>query len=206
MRRANVLLGVAVLLAAVTSAAVRDGHPAEPQAGHATKLGGVQAVDSANPASRPYIGKPRSPVRVQLENGSTPQAGVPSRLLLGVHSPLPLSAVELVVEGDPGLHVAALTRATPGELSRQARAASPPTNEAAVFAVDVVPSSGGLRYLSGAVRFMVDGVAQAAPFRVGVRVAGPVTTPVAEEKPRPAAISDATGDLINSMPAETIVR
>jgi len=69
------------------------------------------------------------------------------------------------------------------------------------------PTSGGTRRLSGLVTFSVGGVAQAVPFNLMVEAGGPVTVPQApSRKPEREPVRDASGELIDSMPAETTVR
>ena len=151
--------------------------------------------------SRPYVGKPRPPVDVALVSGAALQSGVPGRLRLQVRSRLPLDSVRLVVEGDEGLAVVGFEE-VPGTESAWHQAAG----EAAGFEISVTPVCGGTRYLSGFLSFGVAGMSQGVPFRLPVEVGGPVTVAPVQARVERLPVRDASGELIDSMPAETTVR
>jgi hypothetical protein len=117
-----------------------------------------------------------------------------------------LTGLSLVAEGDAGLAVTGVESIVPATSVREREAASFDGERVTEYRIMVTPSSGGSRSVSGQVRFFVGGVEQAAPFRVAVQVPGAATLPTSAEKPPPELDSDETGDLIDSIPAETRVR
>ena len=169
--------------------------------------------------SRPYVGKPRPPVDIALVPGAVLQSGVPGRLRLQVRSRVPLDSVRLVVEGDEGLAVVGYEE-VPGtyggkEVPGTAGAKEVPgtegarhqsAGEAASYEISATPFSGGTRYLSGFLSFEMAGMSQGVPFRLPVKVGGPVTVVPVQARPARLPARDATGELIDSMPAETMVR
>ena len=174
---------------------------------HATPTVGSVAHDHKDLAAtaRPYIGKPRPPVRVQLEQQSALEVGVPAELQLKIRSGVPLSGLELLLEGDTGLEVTGLQRLEPVSTGAQVAAASFEDGTDASYRILVTPTSGGESSVSGQVRFWIGGVEQAAPFRLEVPVNGPARA--ASGMPDAAIhepFMDDAGELIVSMPAETI--
>ncbi|HET6593555.1 MAG TPA: hypothetical protein VFG48_11610, partial [Xanthomonadales bacterium] len=151
--------------------------------------------------SRPYVGKPRPPVDVALVPGAALQSGVPGRLRLQVRSRLSLDSVRLVVEGDEGLAVVGYQE-VPGTEGAWHQSAG----EAASFEISATPMSGGTRYLSGFLSFGVAGMSQGVPFRLPVEVGGPVTVAPVQGRVERLPARGASGELIDSMPAETTVR
>jgi len=167
----------------------------------------MQAAKEARPASaRPYIGKPRPPVRVMLSGKPVLEAGVPGTLRLGVRAAIPMSGLSLLAEGDDGLTVTGIENLSLGADLLAGESASLEPGLAAEYRIHAVPSSGGLRSLSGQLRFMVGGVEQAAPFRIAVSVNGPPTIPDSFEEPRTPAVIQPAGESVVSMKAETMVR
>lgn len=164
----------------------------------------VSAKVAQPPAARPSIGKPRPPVQVLLVEGPSLEAGVPGELTLQVRSRVALEAVDLVVEGDEGLALVTVT-ALPVTVTSDASRRLP-AGEAARFEIATTPTSGGTRHLSGLLSFEVNGVRQGVPFSLPVRVSGPVTLAPVAAKPERTPVRDSTGELIDSMPAETTVR
>lgn len=162
--------------------------------------------DAHRVAVRPYVGKPRPPVGVVLFGKPVLEAGVPGTLRLGIRTAVQVSALSIVVEGEDGLTVTGIENLTPGTdlLARESASLEP--GLAAEYRVHTLPSSGGLRSLSGQLRFMVGGVEQAVPFRLAVGVNGPTTIPGPFEEPRTAAVIPNAGESIVSMKAETMVR
>jgi hypothetical protein len=154
---------------------------------------------------RPYVGKPRPPVDVSMEPGATLESGVPGRLRLQVRSRVPLDSVRLVAEGDEGLVVVGYEE-VPAEVPGTEGARHQSAREAARFEISATPMSGGTRYLSGFLSFEVNGVSQGVPFRLPVEVGGPVTVAPLQAKPERLPARDATGELIDSMLAETRIR
>jgi len=191
--------GAAAILA--TLAVTVAGH-----AGGDGPRGDLAAIpDQAIPAerARPPTGKVRPPVEVNLAPGTKLQSGVPAQLVLQVRAAAGIERIELAVEGDEGLEVVSASR----ELRAGEGNGSPSVGEAARFEISATPTSGGTRHLSGLVTFSVNGVPQAAPFNLRVEVAGPVTVPSQTvQKPARPAARDTTGELVDSMSAETIVR
>lgn len=148
-------------------------------------------------------GKPRPPVEVSLLPGMELQAGVPAQLALQIRSAEQIEVTDLVVEGDDGLEVVSARREVPGTTGTRYQTGG----EAARFEISAVPMSGGTRQLSGLLRFNVNGVSQAVPFRLPIEVGGPVTVPTARaQKPVREPLRDTAGGLIDSIPAETTVR
>jgi hypothetical protein len=49
-------------------------------------------------------------------------------------------------------------------------------------------------------------VEQAAPFRVAVQAPGTALLPTSADKPQADVVRDATGDLVDSIPVETLIR
>jgi hypothetical protein len=175
----------------------------ERASGSATAAANVPAGKLDAPAGRRSAGKLQPPVEVSLVPVRPLQAGVPAQLALQVRSAEQIEGIELAVEGDEGLEVVSATREVPGTRVTGYQA----DGEATRFEISTVPMSGGTRQLSGLVRFTVNGVAQAAPFRLAVEVGGPVTVPaLRSQKPDREPSQDATGDLIDSMKAETTIR
>jgi len=175
---ALVMAGLSEGAAGPTAAAASD-----------TKLGA--------PAGRRTAGKLRPPVDVRLVPVGQLEAGVPARLALQVRSAAQIEVLDLAVEGDEGLAVISSTEEVPGTGYQT-------DGEAARFEISAVPMSGGTRHLSGLLRYTVNGVAQAVPFSLRVEVVGPVTEPPrAILKPTRPAVRDTTGELVDSMPAET---
>jgi hypothetical protein len=161
----------------------------------------VKAI--AGERSRRSIGKPRPPVEVLLAPGAQLESGVPGQLTLRVRTPLGIEGIDLAVEGDEGLAVISATGEVPGTGGTWYQS----DGEAARFEISATPMSGGTRYVSGLLSFTVNGVPQAVPFRVPVEVGGPVTVPaVPLRKPDREPVKDATGELVDSMSAETMVR
>jgi hypothetical protein len=156
--------------------------------------------------ARPYVGKPRPPVTVLLKEQPALESGVPGELRLEVRAGVPLAGLSLTVEGDTGLAVTGVESIVPDSSEREWEAA--PLNEKPVaeYRILVTPSTGGSRSVSGQVRFFVGGVEQAAPFRVAVQASGAAPLPTSADKPQADLVRDATGDLIDSMLAETMVR
>jgi hypothetical protein len=154
--------------------------------------------------ARPYVGKPRPPVTVLLKGQPALESGVPGELRLEVRAGVPLTRLSLTVEGDPGLAVTGVESIVPDSSEREAA----PFNEKPVaeYRILVTPSTGGLRSVSGQVRFFVGGVEQAAPFRVAVQDPGAAPLQTSADKPQADLVRDATGDLVDSMLAETTVR
>ena len=151
--------------------------------------------------SRPYVGKPRPPVDIALVPGAALQSGVPGRLRLQVRSRVPLDSVRLLIEGDEGLTVVGYEE-VPGTEGAWHQAAG----EAASYEISATPFSEGTRYLSGFLSFEVAGMSQGVPFRLPVKVGGPVTVVPVQARPERAPARDAIGELIDSMPAETTIR
>jgi hypothetical protein len=168
----------------------------------------TQAVGQAGAAerARPYIGKPRPPVSVSLAPGATLESGVPGQLSLQVRAGAPLEAVRLTVEGDEGLLLVGLREAPAASAGGEVPGTSGAWHQAASFEVEATPTSGGTRYVSGLLSFRINGVEQAVPFRLPVQVGGPVTVEPVSAKPERLPTRDATGELVDSMPAETTVR
>jgi hypothetical protein len=203
------MIGCGILLAVAAMGPALVGCGNDSTHGHA---GQGQAVASsgtkeASPSpARPYIGKPRPPVTVLLKGQPALEPGVPGELRLTVRAGVGLSGPSLLAEGDAGLTVTGVETLVPDTAGRERQAASFEEERVTEYRILVTPSSGGYRSVSGQVRFFVGGVEQAAPFRVGVRVPGAAALPTAAEKPQTDVASDATGDLIDSIPAETMIR
>jgi len=177
--------------------------------GRAGQGGAAEASVTMEPrlaTTRPYVGKPRPPIRVTLSGQPVLEAGVPGTLRLGVRAAVMVSGLSLVVEGDDGLTVTGIENLTPGTGLLAGESASLEPGLAAEYQVHTLPSSGGLRSLSGQLRFIVGGVEQAVPFRLAVGVDGPTTIPGSFEEPRTAAVIQNAGQPIVSMKAETRVR
>ena len=175
----------------------------EGTAGSVTAAAPAPARTLETIAERRSPGKLRPPVDVSLMPSSQLEAGVPARLTLQVDSAAGVEGVELAVEGDEGLAVVSASREGPGTGGTRYQN----DGEAARFEISAVPMSGGTRHISGLVRFTVNGVAQAAPFRLSLDVGGPVTVPaLRSRKPDREPARDATGEIIDSMLAETTVR
>lgn len=183
---------VAIFLSAV-GRTDRDTGPVEASAG-------VSKTVAATPAgARPFIGKPRPPVEVVLEAGDSLESGVPARLTLAVRVAPGIEVTELALEGSPGMTVV--------QTRRMADGAPQAAVEGPRFEISATPMAGGAQYLAGLVRFQVNGVPQAAPFRVPLQVGGPAGPVVrGAGKPEAAPVRDAAGEFIVSMPAETTVR
>ena len=183
----------ALVMAGLTQGAARSATAAAP----------AQAKALEEPAGRRSPGKLRPPVEVSLTSGNQLEAGVPARLTLQVDSAAGVEGVELAVEGDEGLAIISASREVPGTGGTRYQN----DGEATRFEISAVPMSGGARQLSGLVRFTVNGVAQAAPFRLALDVGGPVTVPaLRSRKPDREPVQDATGELVDSIEAETNVR
>jgi hypothetical protein len=171
----------------------------------------VAAVNGAGKAgpdqgARPYVGKPRPPVTVTLAPGASLESGVPGQLTLQVRSGAPLEAVRLVVEGDEGLTVVGFRELPSASNSQEVPGTFGAWHRTTSFEVSATPTSGGTRYVSGLLSFQVNGVDQAVPFTLPVQVGGPVTVTPVSAKPERPPTQDATGELVDSMPAETTVR
>jgi len=152
---------------------------------------------------RRSIGKPRPPVEVGLAPGIRLESGVPGQLSLWVRATSGIEGIGLEVEGDGGLAVVSASREVPGTGGTRYQT----VGEAARFEILATPMLGGTRYVSGLLSFTVNGVPQAVPFRLPVQVGGPVTVPaVRSTKPDREPVQDSTGELIDSMSAETTVR
>ena len=185
----------------------------------AASIGRTQSVDNsaAKPehATRPYIGKPRPPLRVTLAPGTALAAGVPGTVSLLVRTGVPVTGLRIEVEGDAGLAVTAVGEQATLNAEDGRRAVQPLGNastlalavsESLTVPVMVTPTSGGTRHISGLVRFEVNGVEQGATFSVPLKVDGPVTVAPVFSKHGRSPFRDAAGEFIDSMPAETTVR
>ena len=157
-------------------------------------------------AVRRYIGKPRPPVTVTLAPGAALESGVPGAITLLVRTGVPISRMQIALEGDEGLAIAEVPAGTSGTRHLATDIPSLAVGDALSVPIRVVPTSGGTRFISGLLSFEVNGMPQGAPFSVSVRVGGPVTVAPVTSKPQRPAFRDASGELIDSMPAETTVR
>lgn len=197
----NPWIRMPVAVAGVVAAALVMAGLNEGAAGSTTTAASDTKLEA--PAGRRSVGKLRPPVEVRLVPAGQLEAGVPARLALQVRSAGQIGEVELAVEGDEGLAVVSVIQEVPGTGGTRYQT----EGEAARFEISAVPMSGGTRQLSGLVRFTVNGVAQAAPFRLAVEVGGPVTVPEPRlRKPDREPARDASGELIDSMRAETTIR
>lgn len=196
---------VPLAVAAVVLAVVATTGLLESAAGPETAVATAAAPGKAfqTHTGRRSPGKPRPPVEVSLLPGSELEAGVPARLALQIRSAERIQVTDLAVEGDEGLAVVSARREVPGIGGTGYQS----DGEGVRFEIAAVPMSGGTRQLSGLLRFTVNGVEQAAPFRLAVEVGGPVAVPVLRlRKPDREPVLDANGELLDSMPAETTVR
>jgi hypothetical protein len=194
--RATYMKFMSTLCTALVAAAVLAGCGAMPPDQSAAASGTGKTAPGQ--AAHPYIGKPRPPVSVTLVPGASLESGVPGQLTLQVHSGAPLEAVRLTVRGDEGLTVVGFREA--------AGSSSASRQDSRSFEVSATPTSGGTRYVSGLLSFTINGVEQAVPFKLPVQVGGPVTVTPVSAKPERLPVRDSTGELIDSMPAETTVR
>lgn len=168
----------------------------------APELAAGQGPPALAAGSRPYIGKPRPPVEVRLLPGSNLESGVPGRLTLQLRSGAAIEVLAVTVEGDAGLVVTGVSR--PPAVNRAAGPMG--AGEAATFDIDATAMSGGRRRIAGLLVFQVNGVQQGLPFSLPVEVGGPVTLPAVARKPGRPVVRDATGELVDSMQAETFVK
>jgi hypothetical protein len=205
---------------ATVAAAAGPGATAEARAeAGPTPAAGDKALMAARDANR-SPGKPRPPVQVSLAPGQLLQSGVPGTLAVHVHAPAGIEVTRMEIEGDAGIGVLGLRRAVQSleagqdEISGRVGAAGglvSGTGSGAQelhYALAVTPISGGNWQLAGLVSFVVNGVEQAAPFRLTVKVDGPQTLPAVAAKPDSGSVVqvDTSGETIYSISAETTVR
>jgi hypothetical protein len=151
-------------------------------------------------------GKPRPPVEARLLQAQGLESGVPGSLVLQLRGRPGIEILDLQVEGDDGLSVVSVTPSRGTALSGLS-AALQASGEVTQWQIAATPTLGGNRNLSGLVTFSVNGVRQAAPFNVAVQVGGSEGAPVApRQKPTGSLVTTPSGELIDSMPAETTVR
>jgi hypothetical protein len=199
MSLAGVLGGLIVAGSALAAAGQSSGPVPASARGPVEQASGTGGSER----SQGYPGKPRPPVEVTLVPGASLESGVPGLLVLQVRSTAPLEGLGLDVTGDAGLTVVGPPRAVAAP-SIEAPAAT--EGARARFEVSITPTSGGSRHISGLATYRVDGVMQAAPFNLTLDVGGPVTVPATSRKPERVPVRDSTGELVDSMPAETTVR
>lgn len=203
--RSWALIGLGLLTAAaVLGMSLQGGQAGVGQ--HSRPDATTAAKDARRVAARPYVGKPRPPVRVMLSGKPVLEAGVAGTLRLGIRAAVPVTGLSLLVEGDDGLTVTGMEALSPGAGLPAGQGASLEPGLAAEYRVHAVPSSGGLRSLSGQLRFMVGGVEQAAPFRIAVSVNGPLAMPDSFQQTGSPAVMQTAGEPVVSMKAETMVR
>lgn len=156
-------------------------------------------------APRPYIGKPRAPVKVVLAQDTALAAGVLADLWLEVRTAAPVTDLELLAEGNDGLAVIDIERLGPASAVRGREADQLREAVVARYRVGAVPVGPGEGSLSGLVRFTIGGVEQAAPFRIPVLrgVGKPSVVPATGEAAR--VLTDAGGERLAVLPAETDV-
>lgn len=146
-------------------------------------------------------GKPRPPVEVSLEPGEPLQSGVPAELRFRLRFPAGLQLTRVSVEGSEALSV----HGEPA-LADAFETGGTEVLRVAEFGLSATPLSGGTVRLRGIVHYTIDDVAQAAPFNVALQVGGMATLPKRAAKQEGFPETDATGEAIYSMNAETTVR
>ena len=198
------MTGLGKLLAVAATTALMAGCGGAPS----SHMGAVDTIGEtrAEQGARPYIGKPQPPVAVTLAPGADLESGVPGQLSLQIRTGAPLEALRLTIEGDEGLTVVGFQEVPGAPSAQELPGTEGAWHRAASFQVSATPTSGGTRYVSGLLSFRINGVDQAVPFKLPVRVGGPVTVPKIQAKPERLPVKDSKGEFIDSMPAETTVR
>ena len=153
-------------------------------------LGLLGCAGKSPPEGHRSPGKPRPPVVLRLAQVPELQPGVPARVRLELTLPEGARIHSIEFDDAPALQVTAVTVGAGGRL------------EAAVL-----PMDDGPRALGGIVTFQLDGMLQAAPFRLPLPVAGD-PPPVAASIPAPAGVlrQDVRGGMVMSLAAETTTR
>ena len=149
-------------------------------------------------------GKPRPPVNARLVQAQALEPGVPASLVLQLRGRPGIEVLDVQVEGGEGLSVVSVG---PRIIQGRVAEATETVGEAAEWQISATPTQGGTGQLSGRVTFRVNGVLQAAPFSVPVKVSGSRPSQAASrQKPTGSLVTTPKGELIDSMRAETTVR
>jgi hypothetical protein len=144
-------------------------------------------------ALRPYLGKPRPPLRVRLVPGTALEAGVPASIKIEVSSSADVTALSLRLAGEGGVEAGRAAGLRVPDLAR---------GRAYVVEMPVTPLSGGPQRLSGVLEFELDGQRMAMPVVLPLRVGGPVTVFPSQSKPVREPLRDASGELVYPLAAD----
>jgi hypothetical protein len=165
----------------------------EPTAPPAVSTPAVAAEVALPAARRPFLGKPRPPVNVRLVTAKGLYAGTPGSITVEVSSTVEIRNVALRFEPGPGLQP---TRVGRQRVADAVRGRAPPVE------IAVTPLSGGRQRLAGVLEFESAGQWTAIPVLLTVAVDGPVTILPSASKPGRPAELDATGERVQSLPAD----
>ena len=163
-----------------------------------------QSLGAPAQVHRMSPGKPRPPVNARLVQAQALEPGVPASVVLQLQGRPGIEVLDVQVEGGEGLSVVSVG---PRIIQGRVAEATETAGEAAEWQISATPTQGGTGQLSGRVTFRVNGVLQAAPFSVPVKVSGSRPSQAApRQKPTGSLVTTPEGELIDSMKAETTVR
>ena len=148
-------------------------------------------------AAKASPGKPRAPVEAGIVGQPALQSGVPGKVTLEVRPGVAVDALTVLVEGGASLTVVGQVNFRSGPLA---------AGEPVRFEIAVTPTSGGTGRLLALLTLETGQQKQARPVSLSLQVGGPVTAQAVAEKTAAPVVTDAAGEIVHSMPAETTVR